>query len=55
MTEQNTPEDDDLVKCPSCDEMVEKLIYRDGYDEECESCIEGAEVLRDQEWDYWHA
>ena len=46
---------DETITCPSCGEEVEELIDRDGYDPECEGCIEHAEVMRDQEWDYWHA
>jgi hypothetical protein len=51
MTEQN----DEAITCPTCDQEVEELIDREGYDLECADCIEGAQVLRDQEWDYWHA
>ena len=46
---------DDQVECPTCGEMVDELIDREGYDLECEGCIEDAEVIRDQEWDYWNA
>lgn len=43
-------DEQDKPVCPSCNERVDRVV-----DDQCDDCADHAQMMRDQNWDYWHA